>query len=195
MKTSIKAILAVIALGASALFVSAQQVKVVTVDIDKAIQGYYKSTEAEQQLQSTQSDAQKRVDTMIAEGRTMADAFKAAQDSFGSAASSEAVKKKAQDDMQRIAGQLQQKQDEINNYSQQARQYLQQNLMAKRQELVTEISNVATTIGKAKGATLILPRGAVVYADAAYDITEDVIKDLNKNKPASSTVPPVGLPR
>lgn len=193
MKTSIKAFLSIIAFGAAAVFVQAQPaLKVVTIDINKALQGYYKTAEEQTKIAAYEQEANTRMQTMISEGRAMADKIKEAQDILNNPISADTAKKKAQEEGQRILAQVQEQEQKINQYRQQAVQYIQQGLMTKRNELVTEISNIATTIGKNKGATLIVERNAFVYGDTAYDITDDVIKELNKNKPAGVSV---GLPK
>ena len=66
-----------------------------------------------------------------------------------------------------------------------------------RDLMVDEITKVIEDFREAKGATLVLDTSglsasglpAVLYADAGYDITEEVITELNKSKPAETTTP------
>jgi len=58
--------------------------------------------------------------------------------------------------------------------------------------MLEEISKTATEIAKRKGATLLLDKAGptligvsnVIYSDPAYDITDEVMKEINKDRPA-----------
>jgi outer membrane protein len=52
--------------------------------------------------------------------------------------------------------------------------------------LLDEITKVASDIAKKKGANLLLNKQAAVFADASYDISDEVLAEVNKGKPASS---------
>jgi outer membrane protein len=61
-----------------------------------------------------------------------------------------------------------------------------------------DIKNAVANIARTRGANLVLDKGgptligtpALVYSDASYDITDDVLKDLNKDRPAPATPAP-----
>ena len=62
----------------------------------------------------------------------------------------------------------------------------------------TPENKIATEVAKRKGGTVLLdkagPTGigisSLVYADAGYDITDDVMKEINKDRPANAPVAP-----
>jgi outer membrane protein len=64
--------------------------------------------------------------------------------------------------------------------------------------MLEEIGKVATEVAKRKGATVVLDKAGptaigisnLIYADAAYDITEDVLKEINKDRPAGAPAAP-----
>jgi outer membrane protein len=64
--------------------------------------------------------------------------------------------------------------------------------------MLEEISKVATEVAKRKGVTVLLDRAgptaigisSLIYADASYDITEDVLKEVNKDRPAGAATAP-----
>jgi Skp family chaperone for outer membrane proteins len=190
MNTSIKTILAVAAMSATAIVSQAAgqpaQPKVLSVDLGKALNGYYRTAEESAKLQAYEQGANKTAEGIVAEGKAMADKFKAAQDAFNSPATTDLAKKQAQDDAQRIYGDIQKKEAELNDYRQKAVQQIQQTVMETRQRLLVEIANKATDIGKSKGATLIVERNSFVYADPGMDITDEVLAALNKGQPAPS---------
>jgi len=65
--------------------------------------------------------------------------------------------------------------------------------------MVEEISKVAVDIAKKKGATFLIDKSGptligvsnVLYSDPAYDITDEVAKEVNKDRP---TTPPATTP-
>lgn len=193
MKNSIKALLAILALGATALVAQAQPtLKIATLDINKAMGSYYKTETEQAKISTFEQEANKKFEGMVNEGKTMYAQFNEAQESLKSAVISDTAKQKAQSDAQNLAQALQQKEQELQNFRQEAARNIQQNMALTRQTLVEEISKAATDVAKRKGSNLVVEKGALVYADAAFDITDDVIVELNKNKPAAS--PAVSFP-
>ena len=55
---------------------------------------------------------------------------------------------------------------------------------------------------KRQGATLLLDKSGptligvsnIIYADASYDITDEVLKEINKDRPAAVTAPAAPAP-
>jgi outer membrane protein len=60
--------------------------------------------------------------------------------------------------------------------------------------MVEEISKTAVEIAKRKGATFLIDKSGpsligvsnILYSDPAYEITDEVAKEVNKDRPASS---------
>jgi outer membrane protein len=67
-----------------------------------------------------------------------------------------------------------------------------------RNLMLEEISKIATDVAKRKGATLLIDKAGptqigisnFIYSDPGYDLTEDVLKEINKDKPASAPSAP-----
>jgi outer membrane protein len=194
MKASIKTILAVVAMGATAIAAHAAGTpatpKVVTVDLGKAFASYYRTAEENAKITTFQQNAQKTFDDLVAEGTAMADKFKAAQATFNSPVSTDLAKQQAQAELQRIYPDIQKKEQEIGDFRQKALQQIQQNAQQMQQQLLAEIAAKAGAIGQAKGATIVSNRGALVYADPAMDITDEVIAALNQGHPMPAPAAP-----
>jgi len=68
--------------------------------------------------------------------------------------------------------------------------------------MVEEISKIAVDIAKKHGATILLDKSGptligvsnVLYADAAYDITDEVAAEINKSRPATPAAAPAATP-
>ena len=69
---------------------------------------------------------------------------------------------------------------------------LQQRIGNHREMLLEEISKIVVDIARKHEATLVLDKSGpsvfripvVLYSDAGYDITDEVIKEENKDRPA-----------
>ena len=74
------------------------------------------------------------------------------------------------------------------------RQHSRQRLNTFRSLMLEEISKVAAEVAKRKGATLLFDKAGptaigisnVIYADAGFDITDEVMKEVNKDRPAGA---------
>ncbi|MDF9826119.1 outer membrane protein [Ereboglobus sp. PH5-10] len=194
MKTSIKAFIALIAFGSSALFVQAQAFKVGTLDLNKALTGYYKTQDEQAKLQAYEQSANADAEKLLNEGKAMATQLQEQVEITRNPVINEAAKKAAETNAQQLYQAIQTKERELNEFRQQAVRFIQQGVATTRQALIVEINEIASNIAKKKGITLLVERGALVYADAAYDITEEVLTELNKNKPATAAAPAAGVP-
>lgn len=199
MKTSIKTIISVIAFGASAIFVQAQPaLRVATVDLGKALAGYYKTQDEQAKLQAYEQDANKNAEKLLHEGQQMAAQLQSHAEALNNPVLNDVAKKEAQTKAQALYADIQKKEQELNEFRQQAVRFIQQGVATTRQALVVEISNVATDIAKKKNINMLLERNAFVYGDPTFDITDEVLAELNKGRPAAtgtSAVPSVGLPK
>jgi Skp family chaperone for outer membrane proteins len=74
---------------------------------------------------------------------------------------------------------------------------LQNRMATTMQMLLEEIQNVATDAAKKRGATVLLDTSGptqlgipqILYSDASYDITEEVLKEINKDAPPPAATP------
>ncbi len=104
------------------------------------------------------------------------------------------AKSKAQNEAQKKLEAIQNKQREVQTFIQNTRNSLGQRLNTFRSLMLEEIGKVATDVAKRKGATVVLDKAGptaigisnLIYADAGYDITEDVLKEINKDRPAGA---------
>ena len=80
-------------------------------------------------------------------------------------------------------------QGEAQNFKNQNQNKIQQLIKAHRDGLVEEITLVVKTMARSKGATLVLDKSVSVYCDDAFDMTEDVIKEVNKDRPPAPPAP------
>lgn len=199
MKKSIQSLIAVAVFGALSLAASAQPaVKLLVVDMAKLYDGHYKTVEQNAKIQADDAKAQEEVDKMNKEGNGLVEEYKSLNDQSNNPTLTAEAKAKAQNEAQKKLEGIQTKQREVQGFIQNTRNSLGQRLNTFRSLMLEEISKIATEVAKRKGGTVLLdkagPTGigisSLVYADAGYDITDDVMKEINKDRPANAPVAP-----
>lgn len=192
MKNSLKSLVALAAFGAAALAAHAQPaVKILVVDMAKLYDNHYKTLEQNAKIQSDDQKAQEEVDKMNKEGNTIVDEYKALVEQTNNPALSNDAKTKAQNEAQKKLEQIQVKQNEVRAFIQNTRNTLQQRLQNFRSLMLEEIGKVASDVAKRKGATVLVDKAGpsligvsnIIYSDPAYEITDDVMAEINKTRP------------
>lgn len=203
MKKSIHSLIALAAFSATALFAQAQPApKILVVDMAKLYDGHYKTEEQNAKLRGDEQKAQEELDKLNKEGNSLVEKYKELVDQSNNPAATAEAKAKAQGDAQRLLEQIQRKQQEVQSFQANTRNSLQQRIQTFRSLMVEEISKTAVEIAKRKGATLLVDKSGptligvsnFLYTDAAYDITDEVAKEVNKDRPATAAVAPAATP-
>jgi len=200
MKITLKSLVALAAFGAATLAAHAQPaVKLMVVDMAKLYDNHYKTLEQNAKIQSDDQKAQEEVDKMNKEGNSLVEEYKNLNDQANSSALSAEKKTAAQNEAQKKLEQIQAKQNEVRTFIQNTRNSLQQRLQTFRSLMLEEISKVAGDVAKRKGATILLDKAGpsligvsnLIYSDPGYEITDDVMAEINKSRPAGApTAPP-----
>ena len=199
MKKSIQSLVALAALGALSLAAHAEPaVKLLVVDMAKLYDTHYKTLENNAKIQSDDQKAQEEVDKMNKEGNALVEEYKTLNEQTNNPAATAEAKGKMQNEAQKKLESIQNKQREVQTFIQNTRNSLQQRLQNFRGIMLEEIGKVASEIAKRKGATLLLDKAGptmigvsnVVYADPGFDITDDVSKEVNKDRPAGAITAP-----
>jgi outer membrane protein len=216
MKNPIKSLIVLSALAALATGASAQPaVKLLVVDMAKLYDTYYKTVEQNAKIQADDQKAQEEVEKMNKDGNALVEEYKSLNDQSNNPALSADAKTKAQAAAQAKLEAIQGKQREVQTFIQNTRNSLSQRLNNYRAVALEEISKSATEMAKRKGANVLLDKAGptgigisnLIYSDAAFDITDDVQKEINKDRPvgsataapaapapAGSTAPAVSVP-
>jgi outer membrane protein len=203
MKNSIKTLVATATFGLFALVAQAQPaVKLATVDMAKLYDSHYKTVEQNAKIQADDAKATEEVDKMNKEGNALVEEYKALNEQSNNPALTADAKAKAQNDAQKKLEGIQKKQQEIQQFIGNTRQILQQRFQTFKNVMLEEISKTASEVAKRKGITLLVDKSGpsffgisnIVYSDAGYDITEDVMKEINKDRPANAPTAPAATP-
>lgn len=197
MNKMIRSLLTVIALGASSTLFAQPAVKLVVVDMAKVYDNHYKTEEATAKFRDAEQKAQEQVEELNKQGQILVDEYKELSEQSKNTVLTAEARSKAQGEAEKKFEEIQRKRNDVQTFSNNTRASLQQRLKNHRDLLLEDISKVVNDIAKTKGATLVVDRSgptlfgipSVLYADPAYDITEEVIKETNKDRPAATVAP------
>jgi outer membrane protein len=209
MKKPIRTLCALLAAGAGSLVAQAQPaLKILVVDMAKLYDTHWESVENNTKLQEASDKAKEDVAKLNTEGNIIVEEYKALVEQANNPALTTDAKAKAQADAQKKLQTIQQKKQEVEIFMQNTERSLQQRVINFRAQMLEKISKVAVEVGKRRGATLVLDKAgptqfgisSLIYFDSAYEITDEVAKDLAKDRPAnapgatSSGPSPITLP-
>lgn len=195
MNRTLKFALSSIAFGAVALGLLAQEppLKVATVDMGKLLEGHYKTEEQMTKLRGDEQKAQEQLEQMVKERNQLVDQYKETQDQSKNTLLTPDARSKADADGQKLMEEIQKRQADLQNFSTTTQRSLQQRLGNFRSLLLDEISKKVAETAKRRGATMVVDTSgpsalgiaSVIYADPAFDITTEVLTEINKDKPAT----------
>ena len=188
MKKSIQTLFATALICAFSLTAHAQPVvKIAVVDLAKVFESHYRTVEQMAKLQDDQQKAQDELDKMKKELNTLAESYKSVEEQSKNPTLTADAKAKIQADMQTRIATLNQKNAAIQQFFQETSNAINQRANNFKSMLVEEISKTANEVAKRKGATLLMEKHPLFYSDPAYDITDDVIKQIASERPATTT--------
>lgn len=199
MKKPIRTLCALVAFGAASLAAHAEPAfKLLVVDMEKLYNTHYKTIEQNAKLQADDQKANEDVAKLNTEGNALVEEYKALNEQSNNPALTAEAKAKAASEAQKKLEAIQQKQNEVRTFIQNTQRALQTRLQTFRSLMLEEISKTATDIAKRKGATLLIDKygptiigiSNVIYSDPAYEITDEVAKEINKDRPANLPATP-----
>ena len=216
MNRTLKLALSSIAFGAVTLGLTAQEpaLKIATVDMGKLLEGHYKTEEQMTKLRGDEQKAQEQLEQMVKERNTLVDQYKETQDQSKNTLLTPDARSKADTDGQKLMEEIQKRQADLQNFSANTQRSLQQRLNNFRGLLLDEIGKKVAEIAKRRGATMVVDTSGpsalgiapVIYADPGFDITAEVLTEINKDRPpappaaaatapaAPAATPPAAMP-
>ncbi|MES1167441.1 MAG: OmpH family outer membrane protein [Pseudomonadota bacterium] len=194
MKNPVQTLFSLALFGALTLAAHAQPApKILVVDMAKLYDGHWQTEEQNAKLNHDQQLAQADLERMNKEGTALVDQYKELDEQSKSPALTTEARAKAQADAQKKVEEIQSKQNEIQTFQSNTQRSLQQRIKTFRDVMLEQISTAAAKIAKDKGATLLVDKSGpsligvsnIIYSDPAYDITDEVMKEINKDRPAA----------
>lgn len=200
MNRTLKFALASVAFAALALGLPAQEppLKIVTVNMGKILANHPEMKAQMAKLRGDEKQAEDEMQKMVKDGNQLVEQYKEALDQSKNTLLTADARSKAQADSEKMLAEIQKRQADFQNFRVQSQQTLQQRLNNIRSVLLGQISKKVEEIAKKRGATLVVDTSgvtllgipAVIYSDPAYDITDEVMAEIQKEHPPSTTTAP-----
>ena len=203
MNKMIRSLLTLAAFGASSIALLAQPVfKLVVVDMAKVYDSHYKTEEANLKFRDAEQKATEQVEELNKQGQSMVDEYKELTEQSNNTVLTVEARGKAGAEAQKKMEDIQRKQGEVQNFRTNTQRSLQQRIKTHRDLLLEEITKIVNNLAKLRGATLVVDKSgptlfgipSVLYADSSYDMTEEVVQEVNKGRPAPAAKPTVAAP-
>jgi Skp family chaperone for outer membrane proteins len=171
--------------------------RIVTVDLNRIFNDYYKTPIAQGKLKETADGFTKEQEEMVAQYRKDVEELnKLREDSEKTEYTTEVREQKKKAVQEKLA-ETQKSQRDIEEYARSHRQMLEQQTGRMRQGIVKEITDVINKEAKDAGYLFVLDKSGntlnsvptILYSQESSDITDDIVKILNRNKPADLPAP------
>ena len=193
--------LAALAVGSTAL--QAQPaLKLIVVDMAKVFDSHYKSEDANVKFREAEQKAREQAEELNKQGQALVEEYKELAEQAKNALLTPEARTKAEGDAQKKLDEIRRKQEEVQGFRSNTERLLQQRIKTHRDLLLEEISKTVADLAKKQGATLVLDKSgptlfgipAIIFADPAYDITQQVIDEVNKDRPPAPAAPAAATP-
>jgi outer membrane protein len=195
MKTSLKTLFAAAAFSVAALFASAQSApKIAIIDLAKVFDAHYRTQEQQEKLKGQEAKINEEIQKIVKDGQALAEKYKELVEQTKNPVLTAEARTAAEGDAVKQLEEVRKKEQQFTEYRNDANRMVQQQIGTFRQMLIEEISKIAADIAKKKGATLLVEKTATLYADPSYDITEEVMAEINKGRPAGLPAPATAAP-
>lgn len=179
-------------LFAAAAYAQTVGLEIALVDLQKCFNDYYKTEEAKTRINEQGSGYQKEFNDRMEDYKKLVDQINALREGEKDPSLSEAARKERQDRLKEKIQEAQTRERELNDFRQTSSRLLQDQQMRMRKTIVDEINKKVEEFSKGKYNLVLDKSGqtlngtsALVYTEGVTDITDEVIKALNKDKPAA----------
>ncbi len=176
-KKTISLFLAFVALGSFAQ----AQTKFASVDMQEAMQRYWKTTSEQQKLEESQRRHQDLLRITQEEVQELAQQGQEALDNSENAAFSAERQEEFRAQAQEIQNQINRKRQQV----QAEQQAFQARFQRVQQMIQDDIALAVEQVAKRNNIDVVFPAGVAVYAGS--DITDQVVQELNKSAPAAGS--------
>jgi outer membrane protein len=172
--------------------------KIVVVDMAKLLDGHYETEEQNGKLKGDEAKANEELEKLNKEGQDLVNQLKTMEENGKNPTLAADAKEKLQTEMRAKIEEIQKKQNEVQSFRSNTQRSLQQRIQNFRKIMFEKIGGTVTEVAKKKSATLVIDKSGfshigispIVYSDPAYDITDEVLKEINKGRPAGSAAAP-----
>jgi outer membrane protein len=198
MKNTIATFITVVALGL-AVTASAQVPagRIVTIDLNKVFNDYYKTPIASAKLKETADSFNKEHDDMMANYKKEIDELNKLRDDQDKPEYTAEVRDQKRKAVADKLTETQKMQRDIDDYRTSHRKILEEQTQRMRQTILKEIQDVVDKEARDAGYQLVIDKSGntlngvptIVFSQDQLEITEDITKILNKNQPVGGAAP------
>jgi outer membrane protein len=189
---SIAALVCALFLSTLALPAQGTNLKVALVDLQKCFNDYYKTEEAKARINDQGSGYQKEFNDRMEDYKKLVDQINGLRESAKDTSASESARKEREDKLREKIQEAQTRERELNEFRGTSSKLLQDLQVRQRKSIVDEINKVVENFSKGKYNLVIDKSGmtlngtsGLVYTEGLTDITDEITKLLNKDKPAA----------
>jgi outer membrane protein len=189
-----------IAMGVWALALSASAQgtgRIVTIDLNKVFNDYYKTPIATTKLKDTVDSYKKEHDDMVANLKKQIDELNKLREEQDKTEYTAEVREQKRKALLEKTAETQKLQRDIEEYDTSHQNILKEQTQRMRQTIVKEITDVVAKEARDQGYQLVLDKSGntlngvppIVFSQDNLDITDDIVKVLNKNQPKTTEAP------
>ena len=169
--------------------------RMVTVDLNRLFTEYYRTPVASAKLKDTADQYNKEHDEMLAQYRKLVDELNKLREEQDKTEYTPEVREQKKKAVQDKLTETQAMQRNIEEYRDSHRRMLEQQTQRMRQGILKEIKDIVLKESRDAGYSIVFDKSGnslnqepvIIYSQESFDITEDMLKILNKNKPAETT--------
>jgi Skp family chaperone for outer membrane proteins len=172
--------------------------RIVTVDLNKVFNDYYKTPIASAKLKDTAEGLNKENEQLVTKFRLLREELDKLRDDLEKPEFSAEVKEQKKKELQTKLADLQKIQRDIEEFRRTNQRELEAQTQRMRQTILKEIIEVVNKEAKDAGYTFVLDKSGntlngvpgVVYSQDSSDITDSILKILNRNAPKTEAPAP-----
>jgi len=191
--------LIVVSLIGSAMSANAQ-LKVGTVDMNRIFSSYYKTKDAESRINEARNEAKKELDDRMDTHKKALDEINGINDQLKKSELSKDAKDKLNTSLNQKISDFRTAESEITDFKNTREKQLQEQAVRMRNSIVQEINGLVQAKVKSDNYDLVFDKSGMslngvpvlVYSRDAMDFSDDIITQLNKNKPKDTSAPAAG---
>jgi Skp family chaperone for outer membrane proteins len=175
-------------LAAAPVFAASASIGV--LDEQEVFKKYAKALDMQTEIRKSEESAQSSVGERVKVVEQLQTDLVAIQKRGQDPMLSENGKKAVEAEFQQKNATFQQRRGELQNFLNEARGAIQQRVGEMNKQILADARIQAEKVAKAKGLAIVLGKSQSFYADAALDVTEAVLKELNDVYKASLPAAP-----
>ena len=192
MTPKIKLIAAAALLLGTTAFAQVQNPRTVTIDLNRVFNEYYKTPIASQKLKDTAEQYNKEHEELMASYRKLVDELNKLREDQDKPEYTPEVREQKKKAVNDKLTETQKAQRDIEEFRASHRQMLDQQTQRMRQGILKEVREIIQKEARDAGYSLVFDKSGntangeptIIFSQEALDITDDILKILNKNKPA-----------